>query len=153
MFQKNLPLLSILKTETAEFYGSLYLSTNINGAISVKSLISCLGEKTCKIFVIIKYVTYRSCWNMSDSCSEMSVVVNCRAETFKLSGMVKNTRYLSSGPAQGGWKWGDRPRPRSWGGPALQAFFKILITSLFIPSVWVRPLVHLWRVQQDYLKQ
>jgi len=29
--------------------------------------------------------------------------------------------YIRAVPAFEGGKWGDRPRPRSWGGPALQA--------------------------------
>jgi len=38
-----------------------------------------------------------------------------------------------AGAAFGGGKWGDRPRPRSWGGPALQA---CEFVKLYSPVNW-----------------
>ena len=41
--------------------------------------------------------------------------------------------YWLSGAAFEGGKWGDRPRPRSWGGPALQAYEFV---KLYSPVNW-----------------
>jgi hypothetical protein len=47
--------------------------------------------------------------------------------------LMPGTQWLQSGAAFKGGKWGDRPRLRSWGGPALQAYEFV---KLYSPVNW-----------------
>ena len=47
--------------------------------------------------------------------------------------ILSSMAYLAAGAAFEGGKWGDRPRPRSWEGPALQAYESV---KLYSPVNW-----------------
>ena len=61
-------------------------------------------------------------------------IVICRITTFRpTTDSAYDGGPIRSGAAFEGGKWGDRPRPRSWGGPALQAYESV---KLYSPVNW-----------------
>jgi hypothetical protein len=60
-----------------------------------ETLISRIGGKTCKKFVVVKYVTYLLCWNMPGTCSTEMCKDICRSETCDVPVVLKHARYLS----------------------------------------------------------
>ena len=87
--------------------------------------------KAVKVRVSNWWSAYQRSFNLDTMCYLFTVTFLAKLHNHVPQSLIS---YVTEpGAAFEGGKWGDRPRPRSWGGPALQAYEFV---KLYSPVNW-----------------